>query len=765
MQLILLATLYTWLHLVDSKPAHPGTEAKLINESLNTSVEPCEDFYSYACGGWMQGHEIPATQPSIGTFYLLRNELQINQLTFRLVGRNQLIQPHKNSSKRIIRAYKKLVQCALKIMNANLSHEELDELADTLIHFEGQLANLTTPPEKRRNVLTLYHRTTIDELEKNFTQMPLGYLISKELSEVNITVAGNETIQQFAMDYYRKLDEFLRRANCTTLFNYAGLREVLKWAALASEEFRNASFELTRAVMGVLEEKPRWEECVHTVNSAMPEIVGYLYVLRKFTEEAKREVEDIVKRIAAVFNKTIRESEWMDNDTKAAAESKIPRLYRNASFLEMYHAIQRNNRMRTLMNLRRPFDKDNSLNFGAIGGVVGHEMTHGFDDKGSQFDADGALKRWWTNTTRKKFNEKARCLIYQYGNITDKTTNMTLNGKNTVGENIADNGGVRMAFKAYEALLKKEGEDIRLPGLTHLSGKELFFIAKAMVRSLATFLQGSRYPDSLRPLASIHRHCQLTKWLVHCSAALADWDPPPPSPDADKSSRRVVPRPRTLATMSIFTFIFKFDPYSRLRALLILADVIVNAPYKRTPGEALSSLSKAIRLRPKPPGQFHARRKKKKEDHPAVVSPPVSIGCPISYVILSVIPKHARHWLRCGDVVHLVAAVASNTRASVSSETFHMGMPWTTFEECRQWKRERSRVLRADGAVLARKQAREAECRQPTRNRERECKRGGGSRTLRTTPAISSRCQRLATMPRRSFVSFLSLCRHSVLAL
>uniref|UniRef100_A0A6G5A0Z0 Putative neutral endopeptidase-like protein n=1 Tax=Rhipicephalus microplus TaxID=6941 RepID=A0A6G5A0Z0_RHIMP len=183
------------------------------------------------------------------------------------------------------------------------------------------------------------------------------------------------------MDYYRKLDKFLRRANCTTLFNYAGLREVLKWAALASEEFRNASFELTRAVMGVLEEKPRWEECVHTVNSAMPEIVGYLYVLRKFSEEAKQEVEDIVKRIAAEFNKTIRESEWMDNDTKAAAESKlskmgvrigypswllnvtyleelykyIPRLYRNASFLEMHHAIQRNNWMRTLMNLRRPF--------------------------------------------------------------------------------------------------------------------------------------------------------------------------------------------------------------------------------------------------------------------------------------------------------------------------------------------------------------------------------------------------------------------------
>ncbi|XP_050041629.2 membrane metallo-endopeptidase-like 1 [Dermacentor andersoni] len=124
-----------------------------------------------------------------------------------------------------------------------------------------------------------------------------------------------------------------------------------------------------------------------------------------------------------------------------------------------------------------------SLNFGAIGAVVGHEMTHGYDDKGSQYDADGALKQWWTNETRTEFNNRAQCFVYQYSNITDKTTNMTLNGANAVGENIADNGGLRMAFKAYERLLQDEcnGEDTRLPGLTHLSGKKLFFIAQAMV--------------------------------------------------------------------------------------------------------------------------------------------------------------------------------------------------------------------------------------------------------------------------------------------
>ncbi|KAL3201777.1 hypothetical protein MRX96_042795 [Rhipicephalus microplus] len=108
-----------------------------------------------------------------------------------------------------------------------------------------------------------------------------------------------------------------------------------------------------------------------------------------------------------------------------------------------------------------------SLNFGAIGVVVGHEMTHGFDDTGSQFDANGSLKQWWSNETRTKFTKKAQCFIEQYGNITDEEANMTVNGVNTVGENIADNGGMRMAYKAYDRLLEDEcgGEDTRLPDM------------------------------------------------------------------------------------------------------------------------------------------------------------------------------------------------------------------------------------------------------------------------------------------------------------
>ncbi|XP_065287845.1 neprilysin-1-like isoform X4 [Dermacentor albipictus] len=623
--------------------------AKLINESLNTSVQPCDDFYSYACGGWMKNHEIPEEKSSTGNIYLLRDELQetlksifenitlveqnqnitdkvgaaynacvevpakqdqlevlhkimnrsgfgqwpidptdrnistvignctdvlkdipiytlfpfyvdrdvqnltsyviqIDQLRFKTVGRNQLIHPNASTNVNITTAYKKVVKTALRLMKPNFSEDVLSGLADTLVHFEGQLANLTTPPEERRNLLDIYERTTIGELQKNFTQIPLLHMLNKRFSLVNITLTENETVELYAKEYYSKLDQFLQCVDCNTLFNFAGLREILGWAASASESFRNASFELEQVSSGIRVEKARWKTCVDTMNEMMPEIVGYLYVLQNFRQEAKEEVEDLVKRLMTTFNETIQNNTWMDSQTRSAAQDKlakmgskigypkwqlnvtyleqlykqVPNLNLSSSFLDMSYYISENNDMRKLLMLRQPYDKENvwsrggaavvnafhkkdsnemvfpsgilqgvmyqyglprSLSFGAIGMVVGHEMTHGFDDRGSQYDAEGRLQQWWTNETRKKFNDKAKCFIEQYGNITDEEANMTLNGKNSVGENIADNGGIRMAYKAYERLLQEEcrGEDTRLPGLTNLSGKQLFFIAEAMV--------------------------------------------------------------------------------------------------------------------------------------------------------------------------------------------------------------------------------------------------------------------------------------------
>lgn len=622
--------------------------AKLISESLNTSVHPCDDFYSYACGGWMAKHSIPASQSSTGSFDLLSDELQqtlkdilanmapvqagqnasykaavaynaclavrtnedrrdvaiklmnesgiaqwpahnenddrnrsfgnsvdvlnktrissilqvsvtrgaenlashiiqLDQLDFQVVGRNQLIHPQDEYNKPIIDAYKNFIRAAMKFMTPNLRDDLLTKLSSELVDFEGRLANLTAPPEQRRELKKIYQTTTIKNLQRSFSNVPLLNLLTKEFSKANVTLYENETVEIYALDYYRKLNDFLQTAKPDTLYNYAGLREILDWVTYLSKDTWNASLELHKVSSGVLEETPRWKVCVGLLNAAMREVVGYHYVLRKFSEDAKKEVEDLVSKIMVTFNETLQSIRWMDNKTREAAEEKlrkmgtkigypewlfnmtyIEQLYRyvpmflpSTAFAEMLYWIGTNSWIITMQKLRQPYNNDaewlvgpavvnafyspsanemvypsailqgvfyepglpRSINFGAIGTVVGHEMTHGFDDTGSQFDADGALKQWWSNDTRSHFEKKSRCFEYQYGNITDSAANMKLNGKNTLGENIADNGGMRMAFKAYDKYLKNEcrNAETRLSGLEHLSERKLFFISNAMI--------------------------------------------------------------------------------------------------------------------------------------------------------------------------------------------------------------------------------------------------------------------------------------------
>ena len=118
------------------------------------------------------------------------------------------------------------------------------------------------------------------------------------------------------------------------------------------------------------------------------------------------------------------------------------------------------------------------MNYGAIGSVIGHEITHGFDDEGSQFDSEGNLVDWWEETTKKAYLDKALCIIDQYGNYTEPNVGLELNGINTQGENIADNGGIKIAYFAYKHFVKDNGEEPKLPDLDYTSN-QLFWISAA----------------------------------------------------------------------------------------------------------------------------------------------------------------------------------------------------------------------------------------------------------------------------------------------
>lgn len=117
------------------------------------------------------------------------------------------------------------------------------------------------------------------------------------------------------------------------------------------------------------------------------------------------------------------------------------------------------------------------MNYGAIGSVIGHEITHGFDDVGSQYDENGILNNWWAPRTSVAFKEKSKCLVEQYGSITDKQTNLALNGVITLGENIADNGGVQFGYLAYKQYVGRNGKERRLPGLDSYSPDQMYWLA------------------------------------------------------------------------------------------------------------------------------------------------------------------------------------------------------------------------------------------------------------------------------------------------
>jgi neprilysin len=149
------------------------------------------------------------------------------------------------------------------------------------------------------------------------------------------------------------------------------------------------------------------------------------------------------------------------------------------------------------------------MNYGAIGSIIGHEITHGFDDQGKQFDENGNLVDWWDSKTTEAYLEKARCIIEQYGNFTEPTTELNLNGINTQGENIADNGGIKEAYLAYQKVVKVRGAEKMLPGLDY-SVNQLFWISSAqtwcaLFRPEAMkkrILTGVHSPNSFRVLGT-----------------------------------------------------------------------------------------------------------------------------------------------------------------------------------------------------------------------------------------------------------------------
>ncbi|XP_069975809.1 neprilysin-2-like isoform X2 [Penaeus vannamei] len=474
--------------------------------------------------------------------------IDIDQPPLGMPSRKYLLKGFNDSD---VQAYYNYQISMAELLGADRETAER-ELKESL-EFEIQIANYSLPKEERRNATKLYNLMTVAELQEKVPEIPwLQYFntILSPFHEINI----DEPVVVGVPDYVKNLGKLLTRTPKRVIANYMLWRVTAASVGYLTDDARDIQLQYSKKIVGKGTREPRWKECMGSVSGSLSHAVGSMYARAFFKEDAKAAADEMVRYIRAEFDEILRSIDWMDEATRERAMAKAkaitphiaypPELLEDDKLTDLYDGLEISNgdlleNMRNLTifgtnysfkKLREKIDKkdwknhgaaavvnafysplENSIqfpagilqgvffeaerpkymNFGAIGYVIGHEITHGFDDSGRQFDEKGDLRDWWEKETKDKFLEKAKCIIYQYGNYTAKEVNMNLNGINTQGENIADNGGIKEAYYAYLQWAKDNGEERPLPGLP-FSTRQLFWLSAANVWC------GKYRPESLK---------------------------------------------------------------------------------------------------------------------------------------------------------------------------------------------------------------------------------------------------------------------------
>nr|KAI8736327.1 neprilysin-like [Biomphalaria glabrata] len=373
--------------------------------------------------------------------------------------------------------------------------------------------------------------------------------------------------------YFERLTTVLTNTPKRTVANYLIWRFiifVLKTSALG-EKYMNLLTNYNKVLFGTSSERARFRICGSYTTNVLRLAVGRMFIENNFDPDSKIIGLDMIKELQVAFDELLEDLDWMDDPTKVVAKEKnsyiapkigYPEEIKNDTYIEELYSklefdenffeniliVERESYYENLRELRKPIDKEKwsiapstvnafynplnnqilfpagilqppffsktypkSLNFGGIGVVIGHEITHGFDDRGRLYDKYGNLAKWWSPDAENKFKAKAQCIIDQYSNFTVTDIHMKINGVNTQGENIADNGGLKQAYRAYRNWVKTQGkEEQNLPGL-HFSNNQLFFINFAQLwctlmtegDALNRVRIGSHSPGEFRVVGSV----------------------------------------------------------------------------------------------------------------------------------------------------------------------------------------------------------------------------------------------------------------------
>lgn len=441
-----------------------------------------------------------------------------------------------------VQAYQEYMQDVALLLGAD-KDTVINDIKET-IKFEIELAKISLPREERRDASKLYNPMQVFELTNLDPTTPWLEYINTILTTNIVQVSGDEIIIVDVPNYITNFSQLIQKTPKRVQANYLMWRAAAASMAYMNEAADKISLKFSKKLTGKSEEPPRWRKCVGAASGSLANAVGSLYVTKYFNEDSKTEALMMVSEIRRQFERLLDEVDWMDEETKRQARvkaqgmvehigypsellemSKLEDLYAglelspnaylgnalnmtvfgtNYAFSKLREKVNKTDWVRhgrpavvnafysplensiqfpagILQGIFFSSDRPKYMNYGAIGWVIGHEITHGFDDQGRQFDEEGNLVDWWHPETKKRYLKKAQCIISQYGNYTIKALdNMQLNGINTQGENIADNGGIKEAYRAYNSWVSRNGAEPRLPGLNY-TPRQLFWVSAANV--------------------------------------------------------------------------------------------------------------------------------------------------------------------------------------------------------------------------------------------------------------------------------------------
>ncbi|XP_059608764.1 neprilysin-4-like [Phlebotomus argentipes] len=468
------------------------------------------------------------------------NIVQFDQTSLGLPTRDYFI---LEANSVYLEAYREYMSKIIELLGAN--NDSAQKSSSEIVSFEIQLAKITMASEKRQNISLLYRRMNISELMESIPGIDFKRYLTIVLER---EVGENETVVMYALDYMKQLVQLLSETQPRTISNYLIWRFAKHRTGNLDDRFQEVKQKFYFALYGREQSPPRWKNCVTQVNTIMGMALGAMFVRRYFDENSKEDTLLMTQELQESFREIINETDWMDLPTKHLAEAKVDamslkigypdyilsRSELNAKYIDMkidphnyfgnslnvlkhltrtehaklgqpvnktawntapaivnaYYSRNKNQIMFPAGILQPPFYHKHfprALNYGGIGVVIGHEVTHGFDDRGRLFDKNGNLFRWWSETAINNFQQRTNCLIAQYGNYTVSEVGIPVDGTNTQGENIADNGGMKQAFRAYKKWLGRpemtsdELEDETLPGFGNYTNIQLFFLNFAQV--------------------------------------------------------------------------------------------------------------------------------------------------------------------------------------------------------------------------------------------------------------------------------------------